>query len=102
MIRPLIALALALLPVTAAAEEPFIIVQSTTSTENSGLFDQILPQFEQDSGIDVRVVAVGTGQAIRNAMNGDGDVLFVHSKAAEEQFVADGHGVSRADVMYND
>ncbi|MEL6218912.1 MAG: substrate-binding domain-containing protein [Pseudomonadota bacterium] len=102
MIRPLIALALALLPVTAAAEEPFIIVQSTTSTENSGLFDQILPQFEQDSGIDVRVVAVGTGQAIRNAMNGDGDVLFVHSKDAEEQFVADGHGVSRADVMYND
>ncbi|MGF1446005.1 MAG: substrate-binding domain-containing protein [Pikeienuella sp.] len=86
----------------AAAEARFILVQSTTSTENSGLFDHILPIFEAETGIDVRVVAVGTGQAIRNAANGDGDVLFVHAKAAEEQFVADGHGVARHDVMYND
>ncbi len=84
------------------AEEPFIIVQSTTSTQNSGLLDYILPGFEAETGIDVRVVAVGTGQAIRNAINGDGDVLLVHSKTAEEQFVADGWGVERFDVMYND
>ena len=84
------------------AEEPFIIVQSTTSTQNSGLLDYILPGFEAETGIDVRVVAVGTGQAIRNAVNGDGDVLLVHSKPAEEQFVADGWGVQRFDVMYND
>ncbi|WP_170608253.1 substrate-binding domain-containing protein [Ruegeria arenilitoris] len=85
-----------------AAEEPFIVVQSTTSTQNSGLFDHILPGFEAETGIDVRVVAVGTGQAIRNAINGDGDVLLVHSKPAEEQFVSDGWGVERFDVMYND
>lgn len=84
------------------AEKPFIIVQSTTSTQNSGLFDDLLPKFTAKTGIDVRVVAVGTGQAIRNAANGDGDVLFVHSKPSEEKFVADGLGVSRADVMYND
>ena len=78
----------------------FIIVQSTTSTQNSGLFDHILPAFEEKTGIDVRVVAVGTGQAIRNAANGDGDVLLVHSKPSEEKFVADGFGVARSDVMY--
>ncbi|ABV92374.1 basic organic compound ABC-transporter [Dinoroseobacter shibae DFL 12 = DSM 16493] len=86
----------------AQASEPSILVQSTTSTQNSGLFDHILPIFEAETGIDVQVVAVGTGQALRNAANGDGDVLFVHAKAAEEKFVADGFGVSRADVMYND
>ncbi|WP_458791358.1 ABC transporter substrate-binding protein [Yoonia sp. MH D7] len=86
----------------AIAQENFIVVQSTTSTQNSGLFEHILPIFTQESGIEVRVVAVGTGQAINNAANGDGDVLFVHAKAAEEKFVADGHGVSRSDVMYND
>lgn len=85
-----------------SAEEPFIVVQSTTSTQNSGLLDYILPGFEAETGIDVRVVAVGTGQAIRNAVNGDGDVLLVHAKPAEEQFVADGWGVERFDVMYND
>lgn len=90
------------LTLAAAAEDRFILVQSTTSTQNSGLFDAILPQFTATTGIDVRVVAVGTGQAIRNAANGDGDVLFVHARAAEEKFVTDGHGVSRADVMYND
>ena len=87
---------------TIAAAEDFIILQSTTSTENSGLFEHILPSFEAMSGIDVRVVAVGTGQAIRNAANGDGDVLLVHAKSAEEAFVATGHGVERHDVMYND
>ncbi|MEM6659082.1 MAG: substrate-binding domain-containing protein [Pseudomonadota bacterium] len=85
-----------------SAEEPFVVVQSTTSTQNSGLLDFILPGFEAETGIDVRIVAVGTGQAIRNAINGDGDVLLVHSTPDEEQFVADGWGVQRADVMYND
>ncbi len=85
-----------------AAAAPFITVQSTTSTQNSGLLDVILPQFTAETGIEVRVVAVGTGQAIRNAMRGDGDVLLVHAKPAEEKFVADGWGVQRFDVMYND
>lgn len=84
------------------ADDRFIIVQSTTSTQNSGLFDVILPKFTEQSGIEVRVIAVGTGQAIKNAQNGDGDVLFVHAKPAEEKFVADGWGVKRFDVMYND
>ena len=82
--------------------ERFITVASTTSTENSGLFDAILPVFQQETGIAVRVVAVGTGQAIRIAERGDADVLFVHHKASEERFVADGHGVKRHEVMYND
>ncbi|MEM5582726.1 substrate-binding domain-containing protein [Roseibium sp. AS2] len=86
----------------AAADDRFIVVQSTTSTQNSGLFDDLLPKFQDKTGIEVRVVAVGTGQAIKNAANGDGDVLFVHSKPSEEKFVADGLGMSRADVMYND
>jgi tungstate transport system substrate-binding protein len=86
----------------AGAEEKFIVVQSTTSTQNSGLFDHLLPIFTQKTGIEVRVVAVGTGQAIKNAQNCDGDVLFVHAKPAEETFVADGYGVKRSDVMYND
>lgn len=85
-----------------SAEEKYIVVQSTTSTQNSGLLDAILPEFTARTGIEVRVVAVGTGQAIRNAMNGDGDVLLVHAKAAEEAFVAQGWGVERLDVMYND
>jgi tungstate transport system substrate-binding protein len=84
------------------AQDTFIVVQSTTSTQNSGLFDHILPIFQDKTGIEVRVVAVGTGQAIKNAENGDGDVLFVHAKAAEEKFVAEGHGLKRSDVMYND
>ncbi|WP_417769928.1 substrate-binding domain-containing protein [Stappia sp.] len=84
------------------AEETFIVVQSTTSTQNSGLFEFMLPKFTEKTGIEVRVVAVGTGQAIKNAANGDGDVLFVHAKAAEEKFVTEGNGVKRFDVMYND
>jgi tungstate transport system substrate-binding protein len=86
----------------AAAGDDFILVQSTTSTQNSGLFDHILPLFRERTGIEVRVVAVGTGQAIKNAANGDGDVLFVHARPAEEAFVAAGDGVARFDVMYND
>jgi len=84
------------------AQDTSIIVQSTTSTQNSGLFDHILPMFEKASGIKVNVVAVGTGQAIKNARNCDGDVLFVHAKPAEEKFVTEGYGVKRFDVMYND
>ncbi len=87
---------------TAVAEDSFIVVQSTTSTQNSGLYDALLPLFREKSGIEVRVVAVGTGQAIKNARNCDGDVLLVHAKSSEEAFVAGGHGVSRSDVMYND
>ena len=87
-------------PVVHAAE--FIVVQSTTSTRNSGLLDHLLPRFTAESGIEVRVVAVGTGQALRNARNGDADVLLVHAKPAEEAFVADGFGVERFDLMYND
>ena len=105
MIRNLIRATVAMLGLSvlpAMAEEPYIVVQSTTSTQNSGLLDYILPGFEAETGIDVRVVAVGTGQAIRNAINGDGDVLLVHSRSAEDQFVADGWGVERFDVMYND
>ncbi|MGB2209250.1 MAG: substrate-binding domain-containing protein [Candidatus Puniceispirillaceae bacterium] len=79
-----------------------IIVQSTTSTQNSGLYDYLLPLYQQQTANQVHVVAVGTGQAIKNAKNCDGDVLLVHSKADEEQFVASGFGVRRYDVMYND
>ncbi len=86
----------------AQAEERFITVASTTSTENSGLFAHILPLFTEASGIDARVVAVGTGQAIKLAKNGDADVLLVHHKPSEEAFVAEGYGVERFDVMYND
>ena len=92
----------AVLPSSSAASERYITIASTTSTENSGLFDHILPKFKQETKIDVRVVAVGTGQAIRIAASGDADVLFVHHKPSEEKFVAEGNGVSRLDVMYND
>jgi tungstate transport system substrate-binding protein len=87
-------------PAAAGAES--IVVQSTTSTQNSGLFDFILPKFTAKTGIEVRVVAVGTGQALKNARNGDGDVLLVHAKPSEEKFVSDGYGVKRSDLMYND
>lgn len=86
----------------AQAAEKFIILQSTTSTQNSGLFDHLLPVFKSETGIEVRVVAVGTGQALKNAQNCDGDAVLVHAKAAEEKFVAQGYGVKRTDVMYND
>jgi tungstate transport system substrate-binding protein len=86
----------------ALAQDQFIIVQSTTSTEASGLFGHILPKFQEQTGIEARVVAVGTGQALKNAQNCDGDVLFVHAKPDEEKFVEAGYGVERFDVMYND
>ena len=87
-------LAAAALALTAPAHaaDDHIIIQSTTSTEASGLFDHILPIFEDTAGIDARVVAVGTGQALKNAQNCDGDVLFVHAKPAELEFVAAGYG----------
>lgn len=84
------------------AGERFITLASTTSTENSGLFAHLLPLFERETGIEVRVVAVGTGQAIRLAERGDADVLLVHHRPSEERFVAAGHGVRRYDVMFND
>jgi len=96
-----IALALAAAVNPAVAGES-IIVQSTTSTQNSGLYDHILPMFEKKTGIKVNVVAVGTGQALENGRRGDGDVLLVHAKPAEQKFVAEGYGVKRHDVMYND
>jgi len=96
------AIVLALFSAPVAAEDKSIILQSTTSSANSGLYDYILPMFTNKTGIQVNVVAVGTGQAIKNAQNGDGDVLLVHAKPAEEKFVAEGWGVERFDVMYND
>jgi tungstate transport system substrate-binding protein len=86
----------------AADDNDFIVLQSTTSTQNSGLFDHILPKFTEKTGIEVRVVAVGTGQALKNARNGDGDVVLVHAKPDEEKFVTEGWGMKRHDVMYND
>lgn len=86
----------------AAQAADSLLLQSTTSTANSGLYDYLLPHYREHSGVQVHVVAVGTGQAIRNAGNCDGDVLLVHAKAAEQQFVADGYGVERYDLMYND
>jgi len=101
--RVLTALALLWFSVTAPVQAAdAIFIQSTTSTQNSGLLDVLLPVFTQDTGIAVRVVAVGTGQAIKNAKNGDGDVLLVHSKDDEEVFVKAGWGLKRLDVMYND
>ncbi|TMH24717.1 MAG: extracellular solute-binding protein [Betaproteobacteria bacterium] len=86
----------------AAALAGFITVASTTSTEQSGLFKHLLPIFEKKSGIQVRVVAVGTGQALDIGRRGDADVVLVHAKPLEEKFMAEGQGVKRYDVMYND
>ena len=87
---------------TAAAQERFITLASTTSTEQSGLFGHIIPLFRRAAGIDVRVVAVGTGQALAIGMRGDADALLVHDRIGEDKFVADGHGIDRRDVMFND
>jgi tungstate transport system substrate-binding protein len=84
------------------AQERFIVMASTTSTEQSGLFAHLLPAFKQATGIAVRVVAVGTGQALDMARRGDADVVFVHDTSAEEKFVAEGHALARREVMYND
>jgi tungstate transport system substrate-binding protein len=91
-----------LVGLNAQAEEGFIVVASTTSTEDLGLFEYLLPKFEKKTGIEVRVVAAGTGEAIVLAEHGDADVLFVHHKPSEEAFVAEGHGVKRYPVMWND
>ena len=86
----------------AIADNPFIILQSTTSTQNSGLYDYLLPHFTAKNGIEVRVVAVGTGQALRNAEKCDGDILITHSKTDEIKFVKNGFGTERLNLMYND
>jgi tungstate transport system substrate-binding protein len=95
-------LAWALACAPSALAQRFITVASTTSTEQSGLFKHLLPVFEQRTGIQVRVVALGTGQALDLARRGDADVVFVHAKSAEEEFLREGHGVQRFPVMYND
>lgn len=92
----------ALAAASLGAQPRYIVVASTTSTEQSGLFSHLLPAFTQKTGIEVRVVALGTGQALDTARRGDADVVFVHDRAAEDKFVADGWGIDRRDVMYND
>jgi tungstate transport system substrate-binding protein len=99
ILRALLAM---LLCAPAFAQQKFITVASTTSTEQSGLFGYLLPIFEKQTGIQVRVVALGTGQALDMGRRGDADVVFVHAKPLEEKFVAEGHGVKRFEVMYND
>ena len=94
--------AAALASVPALAQQAFITIASTTSTEQSGLFKEMLPAFTKATGIEARVVALGTGQALDMGRRGDADVVFVHDQAAEEKFVADGFGVKRLEVMYND
>lgn len=95
-------LALVVSAAPVVAQDWFITVASTTSTEQSGLFKHLLPAFQKKTGIQVRVVALGTGQALDMARRGDADVVFVHDRAAEEKFVSDGYGVGRKEVMYND
>ena len=97
-----IAAVLMFAPAMAVAQDRTIVVASTTSTQDSGLFGHILPLFKARTGIDVKVVSQGTGQALDTGRRGDADVVFVHAKAQEEKFVADGFGVKRFDVMYND
>jgi tungstate transport system substrate-binding protein len=101
--RSLIAIAASVVfATTAFTQEKSILVASTTSTQDSGLFGHLLPMFKARTGVDVKVVAQGTGQAIDTGRRGDADVLFVHAKAAEEKFLAEGFGVKRYPVMYND
>jgi tungstate transport system substrate-binding protein len=100
--RLVLAVALAALALPAAAQERFITVASTTSTEQSGLFGYLLPIFEKEKGIAVHVVALGTGQALDVGRRGDADVVFVHDRPAEERFVREGFGVERRHVMFND
>jgi tungstate transport system substrate-binding protein len=100
--RTFVALLVAFCAFAAQGQDRFITVASTTSTEQSGLFWYLLPVFEKRTGIQVRVVALGTGQALDLARRGDADVVFVHAKAAEEKFLAEGQGVKRFPVMFND
>jgi len=102
MIRVFALLLSALIVTTAQAEERFIVLSSTTSTQDSGLFDHILPIFRAATGLGVHVVAVGTGQALAIGARGDADALLVHDRPGEDKFVADGFGIDRRDVMYND
>src|SRR6202008_245494 len=98
----LLMLAAVFLAAPAMAQDKFIVVASTPSTQDSGLFGYLLPLFKQKTGIEVRVVAQGTGQALDTGRRGDADVVFVHAKSAEEKFLAEGFGVKRYPVMYND
>jgi len=100
--RSIVGWVLALVTLPLCAQERFITVASTTSTEQSGLFAYLLPIYEQEARVKVRVVALGTGQALDVARRGDADVVFVHTRSAEEKFVAEGQGVKRYPVMYND
>ena len=96
------ALAATVLTTPVCAQDKSIVVSSTTSTQDSGLFGYILPLFKEKTGIDVKVIAQGTGQALDTGRRGDSDVVFVHAKSAEEKFLAEGEGVKRSPVMYND
>jgi tungstate transport system substrate-binding protein len=102
LVRRIAMLGACLAAAGAFAQQPFIVVASTTSTEQSGLFGYLLPAFERDTGISVRVVAVGTGQALDIGRRGDADVVFVHDKLAELKWLGEGNGVKRYPVMYND
>src|ERR1700693_348408 len=100
--RSLAAALLLLAAFASRAQEPFITVASTTSTEQSGLFGYLLPIYERQTGVKIHVVALGTGQALDVGRRGDADVVFVHARAPEERFLAEGQGVKRYPVMYND
>ena len=102
LVLAVVAVAAAFAMPLARAQDKSIVVASTTSTEQSGLFSHLLPAFEKDTGIKVRVVAVGTGQALDIGRRGDADVVFVHDRAAEDKFMSEGEGVRRYPVMYND
>jgi tungstate transport system substrate-binding protein len=102
MIRAIALLLMTVLCGEAHAQDHYITLSSTTSTQDSGLFDHILPRFKAASGIDVHVVAVGTGQALALGERGDADALLVHDRPGEDKFVAEGYGIDRRDVMYND
>ncbi len=97
-----LALAASLFTSMIQAQNQFITIASTTSTEQSGLFDHLLPRFKAKTGIDVRVIAQGTGQALKTGERGDADVVFVHDTEAELKFVKAGFGIDRREVMYND
>jgi tungstate transport system substrate-binding protein len=101
-VRVAAALAATILTTPVCAQDKSIVVSSTTSTQDSGLFGHILPLFKEKTGIDVKVIAQGTGQALDTGRRGDSDVVFVHAKSAEEKFLAEGEGVKRHPVMYND
>src|ERR1700758_1621585 len=101
-LRILAIIALVSLAAQARAQDQSIVVASTTSTQDSGLFGYLLPIVKQKTGVEVKVLAQGTGQALDTARRGDADVVFVHAKSAEEKFLAEGWGVKRYPVMYND